>query len=175
MNQPPAPDPGPTPDPTPFFSDFKESKMQKKFIFLFFLITYPQANYLNVLLKFCFKILFCEHYFSLLNTLMRKGKDPDPYLWLMDPDPDGPKTCGSCRSGSRSQTILFLTSKNFSFVHWHYCTSIRSRTCGSSITWKLNLVTTANKQRNCGKNSKNCADLFPSRRCVRQLIYITGI
>jgi hypothetical protein len=20
---------------------------------------------------------------------MRKGKDPDPYLWLMDPDPEG--------------------------------------------------------------------------------------
>jgi hypothetical protein len=37
---------------------------------------------------------------------MRKGKDPeleldpDPYLWLMDPDPGGPKTCGSCGSGS---------------------------------------------------------------------------
>ncbi len=31
---------------------------------------------------------------------MRKGKDPDPYLWLMDPDPGGPKTCGS--RGSRS-------------------------------------------------------------------------
>ncbi len=31
---------------------------------------------------------------------MRKGKDPepDPDLWIMNPDPDlgGPKTCGSC-------------------------------------------------------------------------------
>ncbi len=37
------------------------------------------------------------HYFSPLNTFMRKGKDPDPdpYIWLMDPDPRGPKTCGS--------------------------------------------------------------------------------
>jgi hypothetical protein len=28
---------------------------------------------------------------------MRKGKDPDPdqYLWLVDLDPGGPKTCGS--------------------------------------------------------------------------------
>jgi hypothetical protein len=26
---------------------------------------------------------------------MRKGKDPDPYLCLMNPDPGGPKTCGS--------------------------------------------------------------------------------
>jgi hypothetical protein len=25
---------------------------------------------------------------------MRKGKDPDPFLRLMDPDPGGPKTCG---------------------------------------------------------------------------------
>jgi hypothetical protein len=35
---------------------------------------------------------------------MRKGKDPepDPYLWLMDPDPGGLKTC---RSGSPT---LFL-------------------------------------------------------------------
>ncbi len=24
---------------------------------------------------------------------MRKKKEPDPYLWLMDPDPGGPKTC----------------------------------------------------------------------------------
>ncbi len=31
-------------------------------------------------LKFCVKILFCKDYF-------RKGKDPDPHLWLMDPDP----------------------------------------------------------------------------------------
>ncbi len=54
---------------------------------------------LNFLLTFCVKILFCRHYFSPLNTSMRKGKDPepdpDPYLWLMDPDPGGPKTCGS--------------------------------------------------------------------------------
>ncbi len=44
----------------------------------------------NFLLKFRVKILFCKHYF-------RKGKDPepDPYLWLMDPDPGGPTTCGS--------------------------------------------------------------------------------
>ncbi len=27
------------------------------------------------------------------------GADPDPYLWLMDPDPGGPKTRGSCGYG----------------------------------------------------------------------------
>jgi hypothetical protein len=26
--------------------------------------------------------------FSVRSILMRKGKDPDPYLWLMGPDPD---------------------------------------------------------------------------------------
>ncbi len=56
----------------------------------------------DFLLKFCVKILFCNHYFSQLNTFMRKGKDPDPdpYLLLIDPDPGGPKACGSCGSGS---------------------------------------------------------------------------
>jgi hypothetical protein len=32
------------------------------------------------LLKFCVKILFCRHYFSTLNTFLRKGKDPEPDL-----------------------------------------------------------------------------------------------
>jgi hypothetical protein len=36
---------------------------------------------------------------------MRKKKDSDPYLRLMEADPDfgGPKTCGFC--GSRSPTL----------------------------------------------------------------------
>ncbi len=44
---------------------------------------------------------------------MRKGKDPDPYLWLTDPDPDPwcPKTS---RSGSptlqETKSLLFLVS-----------------------------------------------------------------
>ncbi len=82
----------PTPNPTPFFSDCK-------LFWYFFLITYSRAHYLQSLVC-CFKdksgvkILFCKHY--LLNNFMRKGKDPDPYLWLMDPDPfEGPKTSGS--------------------------------------------------------------------------------
>ncbi len=36
---------------------------------------------------------------------MRKGKEdpePDPYVWLMDQDPGGPKTC---RSGSRAGSV----------------------------------------------------------------------
>ncbi len=83
-------------------------RMPKKFFFIFFLITYQQAHYLQSLTycfkeKFCVKIKFSKHYFSLLNTFMRKGKDPapelNPYIWLRDPDLGGPKTCGSCGSG----------------------------------------------------------------------------
>jgi hypothetical protein len=35
---------------------------------------------------------------------MRKGEDPDPYLWLMDPDsvPAGPKTSGSPTASNES-------------------------------------------------------------------------
>ncbi len=43
-------------------------------------------------LKLKFKILFSNHYFSPLNTFMRKGKDP--YLWWLT-DPGDPKTYGS--------------------------------------------------------------------------------
>jgi hypothetical protein len=78
-----------------------------------FLITCPQAHHLQskkfyILLTFSVKILFCRHYFSPLNTFMRKGKDPDPdpYLWIIDPDPGGPKTCGIPNSA------VFLSRKH---------------------------------------------------------------
>ncbi len=42
---------------------------------------------------------------------MRKRRDPDPgldpYLWLMDPDEGGPKTCGS-GSGSGSGSLKLV-------------------------------------------------------------------
>jgi hypothetical protein len=69
--------------------------------FIFFHTTFPQAHHLfqtkkcNFCAKIFVEILFVRRYFSPLNTVMRKGKDPDPYLWLMDPDPGGPKTFGS--------------------------------------------------------------------------------
>jgi hypothetical protein len=81
------PDQDATPDTTPFLSDFKDAKKNYLFSSYFFLINCPQAKYLqslkfNFLLKFCVKILSCLHYFSPLNTFIRKGKDPvpDPYL-----------------------------------------------------------------------------------------------
>jgi hypothetical protein len=65
------PDPDPTPDPTPFFSDFKDANLP--------------SGILSSVLKIKFfakKVLFCKHYFSPLDTFMRKGKDPDPYLFI---------------------------------------------------------------------------------------------
>ncbi len=92
----------PTPDPTHFFSDFS---MQKFLFFIFFSKSLPAVPAGTLSSVFCVKILLCEHYFSWLNTFMRKGKDPeldpdhDLYLWLMDPDPD-PESPKTCRSGS---------------------------------------------------------------------------
>jgi hypothetical protein len=84
MDPDPAQDPHPTPDPTTSLI----LRMLKKYFFsYFFLIICPQAHHLqstklNFLLKFCVNIFICRHYFSPLNTFMRKGKDPDP-----EPDP----------------------------------------------------------------------------------------
>jgi hypothetical protein len=55
-------DPDPTPDPTPFFTDYKDTK--KKIFFIFCSYNLPtgkhlQSKKLNLLLKFCIKILFC--------------------------------------------------------------------------------------------------------------------
>ncbi len=62
-------------------------------------------------------------------TIFAWWYDPDPYLWLMDqdPDPGGPKTCGSGGSGSGgsgsgSETLLpklsplYITVTSFMFL-----------------------------------------------------------
>jgi hypothetical protein len=88
-------DPDPTPDPTHFFSDFKDAKNIIFRIFFFFLNRRHIIFGFENLGRFCVKILFCKHYFSPLITFIRKGKDPDPYLWLTAPDPGSPKIFGS--------------------------------------------------------------------------------
>ncbi len=77
-------------------------------------MTYPQGYIISSLkniirwYNFVLKFYFTEHYFTPFKTFRRKGKapEPDPHLWLMDPDPvtGGPKTCGSCGSGFGSQS-----------------------------------------------------------------------
>ncbi len=54
---------------------------------------------------------------------MRKGKDPDPHLWLLDPDPDprGPKTCPNTASGTvelalQEQNIFYVTDGNIMYL-----------------------------------------------------------
>jgi hypothetical protein len=66
------PDPALDTDATSFFVDFKYAKQTH----------HLQSKKYKFFLKFCGKILFCRHYFSPLNTSMRKGKVPQP-----DPDP----------------------------------------------------------------------------------------
>ncbi len=59
--------------------------------------------------QFCFKILFCKHYFSPLNTFMRKGKDPDP---------GGPKTSGSGSLTLISSTLRYMKAKQVLVPCW---------------------------------------------------------
>ncbi len=91
---------GADPDPTPFVT-FSVTFVSD-FFFIFLSYKLPAGTLSSVFNlpygKLCVKILFCTHYFSPLNTFMRKGKESDPYLWLTDPE--GPKTCGSCGSGT---------------------------------------------------------------------------
>jgi hypothetical protein len=50
---------------------------------------------------YCFKINFVlKFYFASIVSvrLYEEREDSNPYLWLTDPE--GPKTCGSCGSGS---------------------------------------------------------------------------
>ncbi len=39
------------------------------------------------------------YFASIISDRKEKDRDPDPYLWLMEPDQRGPKTCGSCWPG----------------------------------------------------------------------------
>ncbi len=85
-------------------------------------------------LKLCIKIEFCKYYFSPLpNNFTSKGKDPDPYIWLTDPDPEGPKTYilgirntahGYCLRSTRIENWDVLVAWKVqigSACEWHHC------------------------------------------------------
>ncbi len=68
--------------------------MQQKLFFIFFSSNLPARRHIIFSLKnlIFFAKIVCENFilqalFRSANTFMRKRKDPDPYLWLMDPDP----------------------------------------------------------------------------------------
>ncbi len=97
-------DPDPTPDPTPLYNDFKNVRKNNFFRIFFVYFTHRYVHHFqSKKLNFLLKYFLVEHYFSLLNLFMWQEKDPDPYIWLLDPG--GPKTCGSS-SGSGSPTLV---------------------------------------------------------------------
>ena len=108
-------DPDPTQDPTPFFSQIFVLNLNCRHI-VFSLKNFSILK-INFFAKiFCVKILLCKHFFTPLNTFMRKGKDPepDPYLWLMD-------------SGSPTLVLCFVWCKKFLF---HFCSALLLKTQG---------------------------------------------
>jgi hypothetical protein len=134
---------GPAADPTPFFCDFKDAK---KINFIFVLKTYSHIIFslINLFLaKFCVEILFCKHYFRLLNTFMRKRKDPDP---------GGPKTSGSptlllivdlqgFECNSTSDTVLFIDRYLNTPVQYVQLLSINVRLFRANFTGRVNYRT----------------------------------
>jgi len=45
--------------------------------------------------------------------------DPDPYIRLMDPDPGGPKTCGSGSGSYTKAPFRTLSESSFSLYSMH--------------------------------------------------------
>jgi hypothetical protein len=115
---------------------FKDAK--KIFCIHIFLITCQQAHHLqskkiNSLLKFCIKILFFRHYFSPLNTSMRKGKDRIRFR------SDLTNGSGSGRpKGSGSPTLVLMVEEAYLNVVFHYC----SQKVYCTVTYRLDLYYT---------------------------------
>jgi hypothetical protein len=76
------------------------------------------------------KFNFCEHYFSPLYTSMRKGKDPDLYLGLMDPDSGGPENMRIRIPNTAFHTVIVTTISSAMAKHQDphaaiiYCTVV---------------------------------------------------
>ncbi len=82
------------PDPAIFVSDLQDVKKNQSKVFLPYFLKINLHHFSKIMKSQnsrnkCFLTIFAWWW-----------KHPDPYLWLMDPDPGGPKTYGSCGSGS---------------------------------------------------------------------------
>jgi hypothetical protein len=86
MNPDPAPDPDADPDADPYPAIYVSDLQDVNIFFLVFL-------------------RFFAYYF--LNVHLHHSHQ-DPYLWLMDPDPGGPKTYGFYGSGSATLSITVV-------------------------------------------------------------------
>ncbi len=82
--------------------------------------------------------------FFLLSSWWQKEPDPDPYLWLMDPDadPGGPKSYGSSGSVTLIQTYRFqnISSQNYRLIaacptRWFCWSGCGGSTCPTT-TWR---------------------------------------
>jgi|LakMenE01Jun11ns_1017448.scaffolds.fasta_scaffold9522170_1 hypothetical protein len=94
-------------------------------------------------LIFLFYIFFFASIISACSAhLWKKGKDPDPYLWPMNPVPilGGPKTCES-GSGSGSPTLIFIS---------YYIMSHDWLTSYSVVTWNQQGTGYINLQNHAG-------------------------
>jgi hypothetical protein len=80
---------GKTSDPGAGINIPDPQQCKKGYFFIFFSYNLSAGTVSSVLkIKFFANILFCYHYFSPLNTFLRKGKDPEP-----DPDPQQYQVC----------------------------------------------------------------------------------
>ncbi len=101
----PDPDSGPDPDPAIFVIDLQDANKKLNYCFCsydYFFLEVHSHHFSKIKLKRCHKAVEIKVFL----------KDPEPYLWLIDPDPDpgGPETYGSDGTwygfGSGSATLL---------------------------------------------------------------------
>ncbi len=101
-------------------SGFCYCQQKTNFLHNFFCLTYWRYIYIifqRYKVKKSHKIVGIKVFLTIF-AWWQKDPDPDPYLWLVDPDPGGPKTCGSGGSGFAT---LPLTNGSGSWYlrHWH--------------------------------------------------------
>ncbi len=98
-------DPDPTPDPAFFVPDLQD--INKNYFFCFYYFLKVQLHNFSKIKKIIKKSQNSRN--LAIFAWWEKDPDPDPYLWLTDPDPGGPKTYRS-----RSPTLVESVTKFWS-------------------------------------------------------------